>query len=123
MRKLLATSRSLCRVLQGPFSRIPLAESFWDAPLVPACWDTFQKATHRADASRYSAMFFLGGICLDIKTLVLKDLQNLLIEKQRELDRMTGGVNMPFFLSAIGRACDHVFQGCLVLPRYHPLVA
>ena len=87
------------------------------------CWDTFQKAAHRADAFRYAAMFSLGGIYLDIKILVLQDLQNLLVKKQRELDCMTGGVNTPFFLSAIGRACDHVFQGCLVLPRYHPLIA
>ena len=44
------------------------------------CWDTFQKAAHRADAFRYAAMFSLGGIYLDIKILVLQDLQNLLVK-------------------------------------------
>ena len=69
-------------------------------------------------ASGGCRILFLCGIYLDIKIPVLQDLQNLLIQKQGELDRMTRGVTTPSFFSAIiGKAWDHVFQGCLVLPR------
>ena len=43
--------------------------------------------------------------------------------KQRELDLLTGCANTPFMVSAIGAKRDHIFQGVLILPQFHPLMA
>jgi hypothetical protein len=43
--------------------------------------------------------------------------------KQRELDLLTGCANTPFVVSAIGAKRDHIFQGVLILPQFHPLMA
>ena len=68
-------------------------------------------------------MLVRGGVYLGIKCCILTDLESLLMAKQRELDLLTGCANTPFMVWAIGAKRDHIFQGVLILPQFHPLMA
>ena len=83
-------------------------------------------------------MYENGGVYLDMKIAVLKPLHALLLEKQLELMAIIkersqsqapaqgsdgqANASEPFFLAAIGAKKDHIFQGCLVCSKRHPLM-
>ena len=73
--------------------------------------DTFKslkEGAHKADLTRYCLLYIYGGLYLDIKTELIKNVSNIFVDPN-------------VFYSVISHYKDHLYQGIISTPPLNPL--